>query len=105
MSSVSTTYVFKFSNIPISLEPQRACRVSKEQNGRESLEKITRSANAQTTHIQVQNYKTCASYVSQIHTSHTKHTVLDLFNVCSNRAPLNLGRHDYENNLKFIILT
>ena len=36
---------------------------------------------AQTIHIQLQNYKSCVSYVSYMHTSQTKHTVLDLFNV------------------------
>ena len=44
-----------------------------------------------------------------MHTSHTKHTVLDLFNVCSNDAPLNYtGLHapsnysgqESENNLE-----
>ena len=71
--------------------------------------KETRRANSQKTHIQVHNWKTkCVSYVPQIHTSHTKHAVFDLFNVCSNRALLkttvdkNLKN---KNNLLFIILT
>ena len=80
----------------------------------------TRNADAQTTHIQVQNwykranvqktqiqvlnYKKCVSYVSEIHTSNTKHTVLDLFNVCSNQAPLNYNGQESENSMQFMIL-
>ena len=38
------------------------------------------------THIQVQNWRKCVSYVPKAHTSHTKHMVHDAFNVCSNHA-------------------
>ena len=48
--------------------------------------KQTRRANAQMTHIQVQNWRKCVSYVPKAHTSHTKHMVHDAFNVCSNHA-------------------
>ena len=43
--------------------------------------------------------------VSKIHTSHTKHTVLELFDMCSNHAPLNYSGQESKNNLQFIILT
>ena len=57
-------------------------------------------------HIQVQNYKKSrVSYVSYIHTSYTKHTVLDLSNVRSNHAPLNYSGQESEKNLQFMILT
>ena len=46
---------------------------------------ITRRANAPEghSHSHAKNYKNCVSYRSQKCTSHTKHTVLDPFNVCS----------------------
>ena len=34
------------------------------------------------THIQSKITKNCVSYVPKMHISHTKHTVLDHFNVC-----------------------
>ena len=40
-----------------------------------------------------------------IHNSHTKHTVLDLFNVCSNHALINSSGQESKNNLHFMILT
>ena len=40
-----------------------------------------------------------------MHTSHTKHNVLDLFNVCSNHAPFNYSGQESKNNLQFMILT
>ena len=36
------------------------------------------------THIEVQNWKSCSNYIT-----YTKHTVLDLFKVCSNYTNLN----------------
>ena len=57
------------------------------------------------THIQVQNYKNCVIYISRVQTSHTKHTVLDLFNICSNHAPQNYTGQESKNNLRFMILT
>ena len=41
---------------------------------------LTRRANAQTTRIQVQNWKKHVSYIAWIHSSHAKHTVPDCFN-------------------------
>ena len=41
----------------------------------------------------------------KIHTNHTKQTVLDLCNVCSNHAPLNDSGQESVNNLQFMILT
>ena len=38
------------------------------------------------THIQAQNWRKCASYVPQMHTSHIEHPVLDVFNVFNNYA-------------------
>ena len=70
-----------------------------------TFQKNTKTAHAHTTHIHVQNYKYRVSYVSYKHTSYTKHTVLDLFNVCSNHAPLNYGGQDSKNSLQFTILT
>ena len=57
------------------------------------------------TNIQLQNYKNHVSYVSWIYTSQTRHTVLDLFEVCSNHAPLNYSGQEFQNNLQFMILT
>ena len=37
-------------------------------------------------------------------TSHTKHTVLDLFNVCSNHAPLNYSGQESKTKSQFMIL-
>ena len=65
----------------------------------------TRKANAQITQIQVQNYKIHVVYTSLIHTSHTKQTVLDLFVVCSNHAPLHYSAQESKNNLQFMIPT
>ena len=64
---------------------------------------ISRRANAQTIHMQ--NYKKSVSYVSEIHISHKNHTVLDLFHMCSNHAPLNYSEQEPKNNLGFMILT
>ena len=64
---------------------------------------LTRRKNTQTTRIQVQNYKHCASYVSYIHISHTKCIVLDLFYVCSNFALLNYSGQKSKNNLCMIL--
>ena len=55
----------------------------------------TRKANAKTTHIQVQNYErlcqlSCLFNTHQLH----KHTVPDLFNMCSNHAPLNYSAQE-----------
>ena len=63
-----------------------------------------RRANTQITYIHV-HIKTKKSYVSSRHISHTKHTLLDLFNVCSNHTPLNYSGQESKNNLQFIILT
>ena len=41
----------------------------------------------------------------KIHTSHTKHTVLDLFHVCSNHALLHYSEQVSKNNLQFMNLT
>ena len=41
----------------------------------------------------------------KIHTSHTKHTVLDLFDMFSNHAPLNYSGQESENNLQLLNLT
>ena len=65
-----------------------------------STEIITK-ANAQTTHIQVQNYQNRVSYVSSIHTGHTKHTVLDLHNACNHHAPFNYSRQESKKQLTF----
>ena len=45
------------------------------------------------------------SVMGQIHTTHTKHTVLDLFHVCSNHEPSNNCGQESKNNLQFMILT
>ena len=49
--------------------------------------------------------KNHVSYVSEIHTSNTKHTVLVLFNVCCNHAPLNYSGPESKKKLQFVILT
>ena len=41
-------------------------------------------------HILEQNWRKRASYVSEIHTSHTKHTVFEPFILCSNHASFKL---------------
>ena len=46
--------------------------------------------------IQVQHYKNHVSCVCYIHISDTKYTVLDLFNVWSNHAPLNYSGQESE---------
>ena len=54
-----------------------------------SCKSKTRKVNAKMTHIQVQNWRkktVSVSYIRRLKTSHTKHTVLDLFNVCSNNT-------------------
>ena len=38
-------------------------------------------------------------------TSHTKQTVLDLYSVCSDSAPLNYSGKESKNNLQFMIRT
>ena len=40
-----------------------------------------------------------------LHLLHTKQTVHDLFNVCSNHASLNYSEQESKNNLQFMILT
>ena len=62
---------------------------------------LTRRANAQMTHIQVQNWKNGISYVSKIHTSHTKHTMPDLFNVCKKHTTFKQGGQ--ESRTKFAV--
>ena len=52
-------------------------------------QKVTRTANTQPSHFQKQNDRNRVSYVSKIHTSHTKHIVHDLLNVNGNHAPVN----------------
>ena len=49
--------------------------------------KKTRTAHAHMTDIQMQNFK---KYVMSL----TQHSVTDLFNVCSNHAPLNYSRQE-----------
>ena len=49
-------------------------------------------------HSSARLQKSCP--VSQIHTSHTKHTVLDL-NECSNNASLNYNGQESNHNLQF----
>ena len=66
-------------------EEHKAYRLCCDANTAKTTKK-PRRANTQT-HIQVKNYKKLC-YVSQIHTSHTKHTELDPFNVCSNHISL-----------------
>ena len=51
------------------------------------------------THIQVQNWKQCVSYVPEIHTSHTKHTMHGLFSVCSNHTTFNTVDKNKKNKL------
>ena len=65
-----------------------------------------RRANTQTTHTQVHKFRNHISYVPWIHTTQTKDTVHDLFNVCSNHAlSLNYSGQESKNNLQCIILT
>ena len=49
-----------------------------------------RTASAQVTRIQLQNWRNSVSCVPQMCTSHSKSTVLDLVNVCINHAPFKL---------------
>ena len=60
--------------------------------------KITRvRGNAQYDSHSSEKYNNCVSYVSYIHTSCTKNTVLDLFNVSRNQAPLNYSGQESKN--------
>ena len=66
---------------------------------------LTRTASAQMTHIQVQNYQNHVGHVSSTNTSHTKPNVLDLLSVCSSHAPQNYSEQESKNNLQLMILT
>ena len=56
------------------------------------------------TNIQVQTYKNSVSHVSETHNSHTKHTVVDVFTVSNNHAPLNYSGQVSKSNLQVMIL-
>ena len=66
--------------------------------------KKTRTANAQMTLIQAQNYKHHVNYVPNTHWSHKAYCASP-FNVCSNHAPFNCSRQESKNNLQFMVLT
>ena len=70
-----------------------------------NCEKNKKSKRSDNLHPSKKKYKNCVSYVSYIQTSLSKHTVLDLLNVCSNYAPLNYSGQESKNNLQFTILT
>ena len=52
------------------------------------------------THIQVQSNKNSVSYISKIHSSHTKYTVLDIFLCVWQPSTTNYSEQGFKNDLK-----
>ena len=76
--------------------PQKKTKNKKKQQEQQTLKQLTFKYKI-TKIVLVTSFKT--------HISNPKHTVLDLFTVCSNHAPLNYIGQETKNNLQFMSLT
>ena len=86
-------YCYKVDFAASKLPPVSACAIANKRS--------KRSDDSQS----IAKWQNSSWLFSKVHTSCTKHTVLDLSNVCRNHGPLHYSGQESQNNLQFIVLT